>query len=102
MKMSRRLRQIQAECREGIRHLSLRDLVEAYVDDELADDDRTRVAAHIDRCWICSDHACTIRLMKRSLSIGPRRAPVPLAMVRLRRYANGLATAPGPSGRPDP
>jgi anti-sigma factor RsiW len=87
----RRLRQTCAECREKIRHLRLRGSLEAYVDGELTGSRRAEVAAHLACCWTCSGYAETLRLIKHSLRTGPRRAPVPLAEVRLRRFADRLA-----------
>jgi anti-sigma factor RsiW len=104
MKMMGRQRgsQTWAECREGLRHLHLRGSVEAFIDGELTGTHRTRVAAHLARCWTCSGHAETLRLIKHSLRTGPRRAPVALAEIRLRRFADRLAAVPSTGDGPDP
>ncbi len=75
-----------------LRHLWLRGFVEPYVDGELAGVRRARFAAHLTRCWTCSGHVETVQLIKLSLRTGPQRGPTPLAEVRLRRFADRLAT----------
>ncbi|MBM9506246.1 anti-sigma factor family protein [Actinacidiphila acididurans] len=82
-----RLREIRAQCREGVRHLRLRRCVGAYVDGELPPARRAELTAHLVRCWTCSGHAETLRLIKHSLGNGPVRAPSALTEARLRRYA---------------
>ncbi|UGY94760.1 anti-sigma factor family protein [Streptomyces gobiensis] len=84
-----------AACREKVRHLRLRRDVEAYVDGELTGAHRTQVATHLGRCWSCSGRAETLRLIKTSLRHGLQHAPASLASVRLRRFADHLATPPG-------
>ncbi|EST38268.1 hypothetical protein N566_08335 [Streptomycetaceae bacterium MP113-05] len=96
----RRSRQNWAECREALRHLRLRGLVEPYVDDQLAGTRRAHFVAHLARCWTCSEQAETLHLIKQSLRTGLQRGPVQLAEVRLRRFADRL-TAPPTTARSD-
>lgn len=95
----RRSGQTRVECREALRHLWLRDFVEPYVDGELASVRRARFTVHLTRCWTCSVHVETLQLIKRSLRTGPKRGPTPLAEVRLRRFADRLATTETDHGR---
>jgi anti-sigma factor RsiW len=90
-----RLREIRALCREQLRHLRLRGSVGAYVDGELSPARRTELAAHLVRCWACSVHEETLRLVKHSLRGGPLRGPVSLSEVRVRRFAARLTGARG-------
>ncbi|MEV0961798.1 MULTISPECIES: zf-HC2 domain-containing protein [unclassified Streptomyces] len=89
--------QMWAECREKLRHLRLRGDVEAYADGELTGARRAEVAAHVARCWACSGSLQLLHLIKASLRRTPRRTPVSLPSVRLRRYAQRIAH-PGPGG----
>jgi anti-sigma factor RsiW len=90
-----RFPEIRAQCRELVRHLRLRGKVGAYVDGELGPARCAELAAHLVRCWACSGHADTLRLVKHSLVNGPLRAPSSLSEARLRRYAARLS-AEGP------
>lgn len=94
----RRSRQNWAECREALRHLRLRGFVESYVDGELTDTSRARFVAHLARCWACSGQVETLQLIKHSLQTRPQRGPVPLAEIRIRRFADRLATTPAVEG----
>lgn len=84
----------RTECREALRHLRVRGFVEPYVDGELTDTRRARFVAHLARCWSCSGQVEMLQLIKHSLQTGPQRGPVPLAEIRLRRFADRLATTP--------
>lgn len=85
---------MRAGCREHVRHLCLRRRVGAHVDGELSPGRRAETAAHLVRCWTCSGHAETLRLIKHSLGSGPGRAPSSLTGARLRRYAVRLGADP--------
>jgi anti-sigma factor RsiW len=60
-------RAIIAGGRQHAAHLRLRSQVDAYVDGELSGARRTRVAAHLAVCWVCSGYAETLRMIKQSL-----------------------------------
>ncbi|MFP3986564.1 zf-HC2 domain-containing protein [Streptomyces sp. E11-3] len=86
-----RPRHVWAECLERVRHLRLRGDLEAYADGELTGARRTRMAAHLDRCWVCSGRLQTLRLVKASIRGHPHRAPASLSRARVDRYARQLA-----------
>lgn len=86
-----RWREIWAECREKTRHLRLRGDLGAYADGELIGGRRAPMAAHLRCCWVCSGQLQTLLLIKASIRHSPHRAPIPLAEVRIRRYARRLA-----------
>ncbi|UQA97067.1 anti-sigma factor family protein [Streptomyces halobius] len=89
-----RLREIWDECRERARHLRLHGDLGAYADGELSGNRRVRMAAHLACCWICSGRLETLQLIKASIRRSPHRAPVSLAEVRIRQYADRLTHSP--------
>jgi anti-sigma factor RsiW len=70
-------------------HRRMRRAVDAYLDGELSPVRAAVVEAHLEECWGCSGYAETLRLMKRSLRRLAERGPGDLAVVRLRRWAEG-------------
>jgi anti-sigma factor RsiW len=65
-------------------------LLQAYLDDELVDARRARVAAHLDDCLRCGLDASRYRWLKvRLAELAPRTDERQLA--RLRVFANTLA-----------
>lgn len=64
-------------------------LVQAYLDDEIADDRGGLIAAHLDRCRRCGRDANGYRRLKARLS---RLAPplAPRELERLRAFAEDL------------
>ena len=78
--------------RAGISCAHVQDLVQAYLDNELDEPDRARLAAHLELCRPCGVEAETYERIKKSLS-----APAPAETVeRLECYAATL-TGVGPS-----
>jgi anti-sigma factor RsiW len=70
-------------------HARMRRSIDAYVDGELTAAHSAAVEGHLDECWACSGYADTVRLMKRSLRRLVQRRRRDLAVVRLRRWAEG-------------
>jgi anti-sigma factor RsiW len=67
-----------------------RELVGAYVDEELSGDDRTSVAAHIESCATCRELMADIESVRRAIAaVG--REPAPKALTS--RIRNDLAIA---------
>jgi anti-sigma factor RsiW len=74
-------------------HRGLRRAVDAYLDGELPSGRAAAVASHLDECWGCSGYADTVRLMKQSLRRPAAREPRDLAVTRLRRWGQRLASS---------
>ena len=78
--------------RAGISCAHVQDLVQAYLDGELAEPGRTQLAAHLELCRPCGVDAETYDRIKTSLA-----APAPAETVeRLEHFAATL-TGQGPS-----
>lgn len=81
----RRLRpNAPANCREAATYLH------AYLDGELDDRTRERVAAHLEVCRRCGLEAATYHALKRALV--RRSAPPADALTRLHQFAEQLVT----------
>ncbi len=72
--------------REGISCARVQDLVQAYLDDELAEPERDRLAAHLHRCRPCGVEAATYERIKAALEPEPPAE----AVDRLRLFASTL------------
>jgi hypothetical protein len=81
-----------------VRHLRLRGAVGAYADGQLTGARHTRVAVHVACCWTCSGELLALRLIKASVHGHPHRAPISLAEVRIRRFADHVARTAPPTG----
>jgi anti-sigma factor RsiW len=75
-----------------IGHRRWRKAIDAYVDGELDPDVRAQVAAHVRRCWWCSEDVELTGMIKASLR--QRRRVIPLSVARLRRFATRVSEAP--------
>src|SRR5262245_44512563 len=67
-----------------------RELIGAYVDEELSGDDRTSVAAHIESCAVCRELMTDIKRTNNAVA-GLGREPAPTALAS--RIRNHLASA---------
>lgn len=69
----------------------MRQMVGAYLDDELRGEKQAEVGRHLSVCWECSTLAETVRLIKRSLRQRGDRPARSLDEHRLRQFAESLA-----------
>jgi len=65
-----------------LRHLRLRTMLDAFVDDELAGEAAAQVSLHLPSCWWCGRDVQTIRLMRAALSQPALSRPVRRRMRR--------------------
>src|SRR5262245_16029805 len=84
------------------RHLEDEELV-AYLDGELADDERTATAAHLEQCWECRSRTAAIEahidtfLKARRLVVGDEVPPSATALAQFRGRLDAHAVAVGGS-----
>ena len=68
-----------------LRHLRVRTMLDAYVDDELGSHDAALVSGHLRSCWWCSGDVQTLRLIKAAL-LRHRSSGVSLPSTGLQRF----------------
>ncbi|WP_165990003.1 hypothetical protein [Streptomyces sp. YIM 98790] len=100
MSVARAVHRLRARLRDLSDHARSGVLVERVADGEGTARQRSRVAAHVSRCWTCSERWETLLLVKASLRARPRRSPVPPPAAGPRRFAAPPAGATGDGGRP--
>lgn len=71
-------------------HFALRRHVESYLDGEAESALALRIRRHLTECWLCSERAEWLTLVKRSLRQLDKHRPPELAVFRLHRYARSL------------
>jgi anti-sigma factor RsiW len=88
---------ILQRARDRIECMRVRPLLQAFLDGELDDAQRQRVAAHLEACRRCGLEASTYTSLKRRLS-GFGDSGDPDAVARLTEFVDQLADVPDGDG----
>lgn len=88
---------ILKRARDRIECMRVRPLLQAFLDGELDDAQRQRVAAHVEACRRCGLEASTYMSLKRRLS-GFDEPLDPDAVARLTEFVDHLADEPDEDG----